>query len=54
MIFNTKYNFITDYADYTDFRDCMQNSIITNCADYADIQYYMMTTLILETTVRKK
>ena len=32
---------ITDYANCTDFRDCIENSFITNYADYADIQYYM-------------
>ena len=36
-----KNNFITDYANYADFRECVENSFITNYADYADIQYYM-------------
>ena len=35
-----KNNSITDYANYADFRDYVENSFITNYADYADIQYY--------------
>ena len=31
-------NSINDYANYADFRDCVENSFNTN---YADIQYYM-------------
>ena len=45
LIFYMKYylknNPITDYTNCADFRDCMQNSFITNFADYADIQYHM-------------
>ena len=41
-----KSNSITDNANYADFRDCLENSFITNYADYTDIQYYMKNNTI--------
>ena len=43
-----KNNSITDYNNYADFRDCVENSFITNYADYADIQYYMKNNSITD------
>ena len=43
-----KNNSISDYANYADFRDCIENRFITNYADYADIQYYMKHNFITE------
>ena len=43
-------NFSTDYANYTNFRDYVENSLITNCADYGGIQYYMEKKLITDWT----
>ena len=38
----------TDYANYADFRHCMEKSFITVYADYADIQYYIKNNSITE------
>ena len=43
-----KNNSITDYANYADFRGCVENSFISNYADCTNIQYYMKNNSITD------
>ena len=43
-----KNNFITNYANYTDFSYYVENTFITNFADYADIQYYIKNSFLTD------
>ena len=35
---NMKNNFITNYADHADFRDCTKNNFTSDYANYVDLE----------------
>lgn len=46
LVFQT----VKSYADFTDFRDCLENNFITDCSEYPAFQDYMKNSFITACT----
>ena len=50
LILNTRYNFITDYADFRDYTRYIKNNFISDYTNYADFQYQIRNNFITDYT----
>ena len=46
LMFNTKYTFITDYADFRDYIQYIKNNFTSDYANYADLKYQIRNNFI--------
>ena len=48
LILNTRYTFITDYADFRDYIQHIKNNFTSDYANYADFQYQIRNNFITD------
>ena len=48
LIWNTRYNFITDYADFRDYTQYIKNNFTSDYTNYADFQYQIRNNFITD------